>query len=377
MRVLRVTPAFEPAPGTLTRRGVRGDPVGGLQNHAAHLTRALDGEGVAQTVLTRRLPPSPALERLGERTRVVRLGTCAPTVPLALGADVVHLHFDGRFATAPTAVAAARLHRAALVVTLHTSLRHTLVVDSPTAARLKARGAPVEGWVTRRADAVVCLTQRVARALVAEGLAPERVHVIPSGVDPVRFARVGADPFADVARPRVLFHGRVQAEKGVHTLVRALALLRADARLVLVGDGSERARVEALARELGVADRLRITGFVPHEQVPTALAHADVAVLPSVSEELGTAMLEALHAGLPVVASRVGGIPEVIEDGVSGLLTPPGDPAALAAALDRVLLEPGLAARLAAGGRARARDFSWPALAQRVLGVYRAVALTS
>jgi glycosyltransferase involved in cell wall biosynthesis len=258
------------------------------------------------------------------------------------------------------------------VLTLHTSLRHTLVVDSPVAARLKRRGGPLEGWAERGAAGVVALTPRVAQALEAEGIDAARVHVVPSGVDPARFAGPHEDPFPGVPHPRVVFHGRVQAEKGVHTLVEAAARLDPGVQVLLVGDGSERPRVEERARELGIADRVRVCGFLPHDRVPAALAHADVAVLPSVFEELGTAMLEALHSGVPFVASRVGGIPEVVRDGESALLVPPGDPAALAAALRRVLVDPALAARLGAAGRERARDFAWPALADRVLEVYRA-----
>jgi glycosyltransferase involved in cell wall biosynthesis len=326
------------------------------------------------------------LERVGERARVLRLalpgarrrralGTLAAPVvlPLAPAADVVHVHSSSDLGIVALGVLAARAARRPYVLTLHTSLRHTLVVDSPVAARLKRRGGPLELWAVRGAAAVIALTPRVARALEDDGLAPERVHVIPSGVDAARFAGPHEDPFPDVGHPRVVFHGRVQAEKGVHTLVEAAARLGPGVQVLLVGDGSERARVEARARELGIADRLRVTGFLPHDRVPAALAHADVAVMPSVSEELGTSMLEALHRGLPLVASRVGGIPEVVRDGESALLVEPGDPAALAAALRRVLADGALAARLAAAGRARAGDFSWPVLAERVLDVYRAV----
>jgi glycosyltransferase involved in cell wall biosynthesis len=386
VRVLRLTPSFAPPPGALSGRGVRFDPVGGLQNHAATLTRELDARGVAQTVLTGALPTAPARERVGERAHVLRLGLpgagrrralgplAAPlALPLARRADLVHVHFSSDLGIVAVGMAAARLARRPLVLTLHTSLRHTLVVDSPVAARLKRRGAPLEGWAERSAAAVIALTPRVARALQAEGIAPERVHAIPSGVDPARFAGPHEDPFPGVPHPRVVFHGRVQAEKGVHTLVEATARLGDDVHVLLVGDGSERPRVEARARELGLAGRLRVTGFLPHDRVPAALAHADVAVLPSVFEELGTAMLEALHGGVPFVASRVGGIPEVVRDGESALLVEPGDPDALAAALERVLRDRELAARLGAAGRERARDFAWPALADRVLEVYRAV----
>jgi glycosyltransferase involved in cell wall biosynthesis len=294
-------------------------------------------------------------------------------LPLAAAADLVHVHFSSDLGIVALGVAAARATGTPYVLTLHTSLRHTLVVDSPVAARLKRRGGPLEGVAERSAAAVIALTPRVARALEGDGVDPARVHVVPSGVDPARFAGPHEDPFGHVGHPRVVFHGRVQAEKGVHTLVEAAARLAPEVQVLLVGDGSERPRVEARARELGIADRVHVTGFLPHDQVPAALAHADVAVLPSVFEELGTAMLEALHLGLPFVASRVGGIPEVVRDGESALLVEPGDPAALAGALGRVLADPALAARLGAAGRARAADFLWPVLSDRVLDVYRAV----
>jgi 2-deoxystreptamine N-acetyl-D-glucosaminyltransferase/2-deoxystreptamine glucosyltransferase len=108
------------------------------------------------------------------------------------------------------------------------------------------------------------------------------------------------------------------------------------------------------------------------------LASLDVLVLPSVYEEMGSVLTEAMAAGLPVVASDVGGIPEVVRHGETGLLVPPGDVDALAAALDRVVAEPGLRDRLAAGARARSADYSWPALAARVAAVYdRALGLAA
>jgi 2-deoxystreptamine N-acetyl-D-glucosaminyltransferase/2-deoxystreptamine glucosyltransferase len=102
------------------------------------------------------------------------------------------------------------------------------------------------------------------------------------------------------------------------------------------------------------------------------LAALDVLVLPSAYEEMGSVLVEAMAAGLPVVASAVGGIPEVVQDGVTGLLVPPGDADALAAALDRLVADPALRARLAAGARAHARRYAWPELAARVAAVYAA-----
>jgi glycogen synthase len=114
-------------------------------------------------------------------------------------------------------------------------------------------------------------------------------------------------------------------------------------------------------------------GFVPREQVPALLAAADVLTMPSRYEELGTAVIEGMRAGVPVVATDTGGLSTTITDGVTGLLVPPGQPAALAVALRRVLSDDALARRLADAAQQRSRDYSWDSLAGRVLGVYRAV----
>ena len=103
------------------------------------------------------------------------------------------------------------------------------------------------------------------------------------------------------------------------------------------------------------------------------MAHADLLVLPSVYEELGTVLLEAVQAGLPVVASRTGGIPDVIEDGANGLLVPPGEPEAFARAIDRLLADRDLARRLSEEAKERGKDYDWEVLAERVLAVYRGV----
>ena len=168
----------------------------------------------------------------------------------------------------------------------------------------------------------------------------------------------------------VLYVGRLHRQKGVDTLVRAVPLLPPDVPVTLAGDGPERAALEKLAARLGVADRVRVTGFLPHRQVPELLAGAAVAVLPSRYEELGTALVEAMAAGRPVVASAVGGIPELVRDGVDGLLVPPGEPVALATAVRALLADPQLAARLGSHGRDRVAEHDWARLAARVLEIY-------
>jgi glycosyltransferase involved in cell wall biosynthesis len=199
--------------------------------------------------------------------------------------------------------------------------------------------------------------------------------VINRGIDQRAFTHPGPDPFPHVrGRPRVVFVGRIVWPKGPETLIRAFAQLQTPGvRLLLVGDGPQRARCERLARQLGVAERIHVTGFIAHDRVPAVLTSADLLVLPSVYEELGTVLVEALHAGLPVIASRVGGIPEVVGDNETGLLVPPGDPGALARAIDTVLGEPELARRLAANGRRLAPRYDLDRVAGQVADLYAQV----
>lgn len=387
MRVLRLCSVFEPPPSALVGKGVRFDPIGGMQNHAAELTRALDRRGVIQTVVTTRPPTAPLFERFGDHSHVIRLGlpvrrfrqlyglqACVIVPILASRADLVHVHLGEDLAVLPIGLAAARLHRLPLVLTVHTSLRHTLTVSDLRSAALKTLGGRIEKWGERSAEAVLTVAPRLARRLVAEGIRPDRVHACPPGVDAALFEGPFEDPFPRIGAPRVLFVGRLAPQKGVRNLVEAAALLEdPSAQVLLVGDGSERRSLEREIRRLGVEERVHLLGFVPHKRVPAVLAHADLLVLPSLYEELGTILLEAMWAGLPIVASKTGGIPDVITDGVNGMLVPPGEPQALAGAIDRVLAEPRLADRLSQAAQERARDYDWNVLAERVLDIYRGV----
>jgi glycogen(starch) synthase len=387
IRVLRLCSVFEPPPSALLGRGVKFDPIGGMQNHTAELTRALDRRGVVQTVLTTRPPTAPYFQRLGDHARVIRVGfpvrrfrqlygpQAAIIAPiLAARADVVHVHLGEDLAVIPVGTAAARLHRLPLVLTVHTSLRHTLAVNDLRSAVLKTLGGSIERWGEHSAEAVLVITPRLHRLLLSDGVDENSVHVIPPGVNPSLFEGPFEDPFSGVGKPRVLFIGRLAPQKGVGTLVEAAGLLEdPGAQILLVGDGPERKALERKSERLSVADRLHFVGFFAHERLPAVLAHADLLVLPSLYEELGTVLLEAMQAALPIVASKTGGIPDVIEDGVNGLLVPPGDPEALARAIDRVLADRKLARRLSEGVQERVKDYDWEVLAERVLRIYQDV----
>src|SRR5215217_4487672 len=209
-----------------------------MQNHTAELTRALDRRGVLQTVVTTRPPTAPYFQRLGEHARVIRLGLpvrrfrqlyalqAAVLAPiLAARADLVHVHLGEDLAVVPVGAAAARLHRLPLVLTVHTSLRHTLAVGDLRSAILKVIGGPIERWGEHFAEAVLVITPRLRRLLLSDGVEENRVHLIPPGVNPSLFEGPFEDPFTDVGKPRVLFVGRLAPQKGVSTLVAAAGLL--------------------------------------------------------------------------------------------------------------------------------------------------------
>lgn len=389
MRVVRLCSVFG-SPGDVEAGDPRFDPVGGLQTHTRELTRALDSTGVSQCVVTSRPPGGPRRERFGQRSTVARVGLpvplfrqgyAAPSTVLvhraAARADLIHAHLGEDVAVVPIALSAARRYGLPLVLTVHTSLTHTLTSGNLRSAVLKLLGGWWERQGTRAANAVITLTPRLSRLVTAEGIPPQRVHVIPSGVraelfDATEEVAEDSAPVADPPGPVVLFLGRLHRQKGVDVLLRAFTTVPG-ATLVLAGDGPDRGSLERMAHELGLRSRVRFLGFVPHDRVPALLRSADVLVMPSRYEELGTAMVEGMYAGLPVVASDTGGVPELVEHDGNGLLVPPGQPAPLADAVNRLLADRELAGRFGSRGRHLARSYQWEALAGKVLDVYRGV----
>jgi glycosyltransferase involved in cell wall biosynthesis len=253
-------------------------------------------------------------------------------------------------------------HVVPLVTTFHTS--HFLVRARRRAWR------PLLAWMVRAGDRSLAASRELAA--VAESLAPGvRVEALANGVDTELFRRI-APSLRPGPRRRILVPRRLFPKNGVEYLVRAMPYIsaRLDAEAVVVGDGPERERLEALARELGVQDRTLFLGARPHHEMPGLLSAGDVAVFPSLMEATSVAALEAMACELPVAASRVGGLPEIVDDEV-GALFEPGDPEALAAAVTRLLADPDLAER---GRRARERvvaRWSNDRLVERHLEIYR------
>src|SRR5207249_1605869 len=176
-----------------------------------------------------------------------------------------------------------------------------------------------------------------------------RVALVPNGYDPAEFRAGASFPHP---RPYVLGLGRLEAQKGFDLLIEALARPEAPPLdLLLAGDGAARAAIEDLARARGLVAQVRLLGATDRPTTLALLRGAVAVACPSRFEGLPLVCVEALAAGRPVVAAAVNGIPELIREGETGFLVPPEDPAALAAALARIVAAPDVAARLAARGR--------------------------
>ncbi|HEX6155090.1 MAG TPA: glycosyltransferase family 4 protein [Burkholderiales bacterium] len=221
-----------------------------------------------------------------------------------------------------------------------------------------------------RVDHIVMLSEQGARRLAGITANP-RVSVIPNMVDMRAFRRSSPRQPGDA---ELLFLGRLDAAKGVEELLQAAAKLRARfprLRLVLAGAGDARA-IEARATALGVADAIELPGWVVGEQKQALLERASVFVLPSHVENMPVSVLEAMAAGVPVVATTVGAIPEVVEHGVTGLLVPPRDANALARAIETILADAQQCQRMAEAGRTRAaRHYSVDCVMPRLEAIYR------
>lgn len=351
---------------------------GGAERLLVGLARRLDRSRFDVEVAYQ-LPWKDALvdefDALGVRTHCIGGGRAfdvrwLPTLrSLAAGFDLVHTH-------APVPAVGARLVTPRRIPMVHTE--HNTWDRYQRVTRLANR------LTYGRNDAAIAVSQAVAASVrTARGDRPPPVEVVTYGADldaerrPDREAArvtLGLDP----AQRVVGTVGNLTPKKDHRTLVEAFAGVardRADVRLVVVGTGPEQEQLLDLCRERGISDAVLFTGV--RDDVADILAAFDVFVLSSLHEGLPIAMLEAMATGVPVVATRVGGIPEVISDGVDGLLVPPGDPTRLADAIVSVLDDPATRADLGSRGRRRAEHFDLADAVRKTEAIYARVLATS
>jgi len=235
---------------------------------------------------------------------------------------------------------------------------------------------------TKDVDAIIAISEGVKKVLVEGGIPDTRIEVITSGIDFSPFEEVGSRDFLRREfsfGPDEYLTGIVAAledHKGHTFLFRAAKILKKRApgvRLVVVGSGSLEMELHSQVRDLGVEDIVYFLGF--RDDVPRILASLDLFVLSSHLEGLGSSLLDAMASRLPVVATRTGGIPEIVIEGQTGLLVPPKEPEALAEAIIKLYRDRDLAARLAGQGYEFVhKGFSAAAMAEKVLALYRRLA---
>jgi glycosyltransferase involved in cell wall biosynthesis len=209
----------------------------------------------------------------------------------------------------------------------------------------------------RRVDGVVAISQTIGDLLIRAGVDKKRIRIIPSGIHPAIFENVGMRSAASHDATVVGCLAGLEERKGHRYLLEAAALLKADGLAIqykFAGDGPLLAQLKQDVARLGLGDNVCFLGFIT--DAPDFLASIDILAMPSLHEGLGVAALEAMAGGKSVVATRVGGLTESVLDGVTGLLVPPRDPAALAAAIARLVHSPSLARSMGDQARERVRQ---------------------
>lgn len=356
--------------------------IGGIENHIRDLGEGLIARGHHVTVLATSLDRRTSVERPRRGLTVIKAARTfyAASTPLSLEMlrrarqqrpDLVHLHFPY-----PPGDLAAMLvpHRPPLVVTYHSDI-------------VRQRGLlrayrPLLEMTLRRARRIIATSPGYVASSPFLLRHAAKCAVVPLGIDAARFAYADERKVAELrerysgktedqrpkteenhpssvsdlpsSAPLLLFVGRLRYYKGLHVLLDAMP--RIPARLLIGGTGPERGRLEARAARLGLAEQVRFLGDVPDDELPALLQAATVYVLPAHlrAEALGVALIEALASGLPCVSTELGtGTSYVNKHGETGLVVPPGDPAALAQAINTLLADPELCRRFGAAGQRR------------------------
>jgi len=373
---------------------------GGLNVYVRAVSQELGRRGHCLDIFTRRSDPaSPAVLELAANVRLVQLDAgpleadkedLYPYLPEFVRRLVAYVQAQGRGYDL--------LHShywlsgwAGQVLKERWGVPHVIMFHTLGEVKLQARPSQreppdrleAERQIALAADRVVCASRGEKEALVRlYGVPPERIEVVPCGVDTGLFRPLGRPQArAELGLPQevplVLFVGRLEPLKGLDLLLRAHARLSIPALLLIVGgdqrDEALRARLRALAQRLGTAQRVLFHPAVPHQRLPLYYSAADVCAVPSHYESFGLVALESMACATPVVASRVGGLQELVRHGQTGLLVSPAQPEPFARGLGGLLGDPALRDALGRRARLAALGYQWPQVAERVEAIYRQV----
>jgi glycosyltransferase involved in cell wall biosynthesis len=293
------------------------------------------------------------------------------------GGDVIHAHWA--IPTGPAAVMAARKLNLPSVITMHGGdvyVNPEQGYDFPTRWYVR----PALRWTLRHAGALTAITDDCRQHALRAGAPADHIRLVFNGTDLRRFSpgENGSRPDSRFG-PNMIFACRqLFPRKGIRFLLEAGAALKPqfpDLKIVVAGDGFERPDLMRLADELGIASDVTFLGWVPNADLPQYYRAAAISVIPSLEEGFGIPAAEAMGCEVAVIASDAGGLPEVVEDGVTGLVVPRGDARALAQAMGSLLADPQRRRRMGLAGRERAlRLFDWDRSAQQFEEIYREVA---
>ena len=224
----------------------------------------------------------------------------------------------------------------------------------------------------KNADSVIALTENMKQTM--RSIYGRNIAVIPNGIELREYTEIR--PVEEVKCPskRILFVGRLHPIKGVQYLLQAMKVVHKkmpDAKLILVGDGEEREHLESLTGSLEIREYVEFVGRAPHEMVLDYMNRSEVFVLPSLSEGFPVTILEAMACGLPIVATRVGGVPDIIEDGINGYLVDTKNPEQIAQALQKILENEQLRGNISSNNREEAEKYSWDRIVINLERIYQ------
>jgi glycosyltransferase involved in cell wall biosynthesis len=378
MKILQVVPFFPPK-------------IGGVENHVYELVQQLQRHGHTVFVVTADQPSLKTLENPKNQKRLPLLTNISgkwgeipicPSIFRALGTfrpDIVHVHTPPRFFAECTAFYFRFMssNNIPLVVTYHL---HNLSLGNLAKIVWRLHNRTFQRFIFDMADRVIiCNSQDINVMTLEFGIPQEKLVVIPPGVNCNKFdPQKGKDKLLRQKGINgdniILYSGRIHTSKGLDSLLQAVPEILTrieDFKVIICGLGNYRHDLIKLAKELNVLSHVVFMDPVPASSFPSLLASCDVFVLPSLTESWGKSVAEALCMERPVVATRVSGVTEIVQDRKTGLIVEPGDVSALADAIIQLLTDRGFAMRLAKKGRKFVTsNFDWSHLTKKFLDLY-------